>query len=70
MRTRLAVSVTRAATLRSRRRIACQVAEEDGVRAGAGEGDAHPAGGLGDAGGDPQEPEADCRELGFGEGII
>ena len=34
-----------------------QVAEEDGVGAGAGEGDAHPAGGLGDAGGDLQEPE-------------
>jgi hypothetical protein len=32
------------------------VVEEDGVRAGAGEGDAHPAGGLGDAGGDFQEP--------------
>ena len=33
-----------------------QAAEEDGVRAGGGEGEAHPAGGLGDAGGDLQEP--------------
>ena len=43
------------------------MAEEDGVRAGAGEGDAHSAGGLGDAGGDLQEPEPDRRELGLGE---
>jgi hypothetical protein len=46
-----------------------QVAEEDGVGAGAGEGDAHPAGGLGDAGGDLQEPEPDRREFGLGEGM-
>ena len=45
------------------------MAEEDGVRAGAGEGDAHPAGGLGDAGGDLQEPEPDRRELGLGESM-
>ena len=46
-----------------------QVAEEDGVGAGAGEGDAHPAGGLGDAGGDLQEPEPDRREFGLGESM-
>ena len=48
---------------------ACQVAEEDGVRAGGGEGDTHPAGGFGDAGGDLQEPEPDGGELGLGEGM-
>src|ERR671913_2474321 len=46
-----------------------QVAEEDGVGAGAGEGYAHPAGGLGDAGGDLQEPEPDRREFGLGESM-
>lgn len=48
---------------------ACQVAEEDGVGAGAGEGDAHPAGGLCDAGGDLEQPEPDGVELGLGEGM-
>ena len=43
--------------------------EEDSVGACAGDGDAHPAGGLGDAGGDLQEPEPDRRELSFGEGM-
>ncbi len=42
-----------------------KVAEEDGVRAGAG--DAHPTGVLGDAGGDLQKP--DHREIGLGEGM-
>jgi hypothetical protein len=46
-----------------------KVAEEDGVGAGTGEGDAHPAGGLRDAGGDLQEPEPDGRELGSCEGV-
>jgi len=42
------------------------MAEEDGVRTGAGKSDAHPAGSFGDAGGDLQEPEADRVELGPG----
>ena len=35
------------------------MAEQDGVRAGAGKSDAHPAGRLADAGGDLEEAEPD-----------
>ena len=68
-RERVGRGLTRRGSGRGRPDRGRQVAEEDGVRAGAGEGDAHPAGGLGDAGGDLQEPEPDRREFGLGEGM-
>src|SRR5215203_4018429 len=55
-RERVGRGLTRRGSGRGRLDRGRQVAEEDGVRAGAGEGDAHPAGGLGDAGSDLQEP--------------
>ena len=46
-----------------------QVADEGGVGAGGGEGDADTVSGFADAGADLQEPDAQGGELSLGQGV-
>jgi hypothetical protein len=46
-----------------------ELAEQAGIGTGGGEGEAHPAGALGDAGGDLEQLAPDRRELGPGERV-
>ena len=51
-----------------RRERAGQTAEQIGFGTSGGEGEAHAAGGLDDAGGDLDQPQSQCRELGPRQG--